>query len=75
MLVTIVAAVLFIAAPAIARIATPMLAGRWEPLETLVMWLRWPVAAVTMMPIVACLLLFSLPNVERGILKLITLAW
>lgn len=71
MLVTIVAAVLFIAASAIA-IATPALAGALgEPLETLVMWLRWPVAAVIMMLIVACLYYF-LPDVERDF-KLITL--
>jgi membrane protein len=69
-LVTLAAAVLFIAASAIA-LATPAFAGALgQPLGTLVMWLRWPVAAVIMILIVACLY-YLLPDVEQDF-KLIT---
>jgi membrane protein len=69
-LVTLAAAVLFIVASAIA-LATPALAGALgQPLGTLVMWLRWPVSALIMMLIVACLY-YILPDVEQDF-KLIT---
>ena len=63
-LVTLAAAVLFIGASAIA-LATPVFAGALgQPLRTLVLWLRWPVAAMIMTMVVACLYYF-LPDVEQ----------
>jgi membrane protein len=64
LLVTILAAVFFILASAIA-LATPALANALGGvLGAVVMWLRWPVAALIMMMILACLYYF-LPDVEQ----------
>jgi membrane protein len=69
-LVTLAAAVFFVGASAIA-VATPAFAGALgQPLGTLVLWLRWPAAAVIMILLVACLYYF-LPDVEQDF-KLIT---
>jgi membrane protein len=69
-LVTLAAAVLFVGASAMV-VATPAFAGALgEPLGTLVLWLRWPAAAVIMILLVACLYYF-LPDVEQDF-KLIT---
>jgi membrane protein len=69
-LVTLAVAVLFIAASVIALV-TPAVAGvLGRPLGTLVMWLRWPVAALLMSVILACLYTV-LPDVEQDF-KLIT---
>jgi membrane protein len=69
-LVTLAGAVFFVAAAALA-LATPQLAALlWHPLGTLVLWLRWPVSAVLMTLILACL--YSvLPSGER-VFRLIT---
>lgn len=63
-LTTLVAAVLSIVAAVIA-IATPALAGAiGGPLETLILWLRIPLAALIMMLVLA-LLYYFLPDVEQ----------
>jgi membrane protein len=68
--VTLVAAVLSILA-AVGMVAVPGFAGALgEPLGTLLMWLRWPVAALLIM-LVWALLYYFLPDVEQSF-KLIT---
>jgi membrane protein len=62
-IVTLAGAVLFIAASAIAIVA-PALAGVVGPLGGIVLWLRWPVAAILVMIIVA-VLYHVLPNVRQ----------
>lgn len=63
-LVTLAGAVLFIAASVIA-IMTPVLA-HWVggPIGTMIMWLRWPVAAGIMLLVIASLYHF-LPDIEQ----------
>lgn len=68
--VTLVAAVLSIVA-AVGMVAVPGFAGSLrEPLGTVLLWLRWPVAALLIM-LVWALLYYFLPDVEQSF-KLIT---
>jgi membrane protein len=62
-LVTVAGTVLFIAASALA-IAAPALAGVVGPVGLVILWLRWPVAALIILLIVAALYRV-LPNVEQ----------
>jgi membrane protein len=62
-LVTVAAAVAFIASAAIA-LATPAVASQLGTLGVVLLLLRWPVAAVLMAAILACLYYF-LPDVEQ----------
>ena len=69
-LVTLAGAVFFVAAAALA-LATPALAALlWHPLGALVLWLRWPVAAVLMTLILACL--YSILPAGKRPFRLIT---
>lgn len=64
-LVTIAGAVLFVVATGVA-IATPAVAGALgEPLGTIVLWLRWPVAALIMLFVIA-FLYYLLPDVQQS---------
>lgn len=62
-LITLVGAVLFIAATAI-TVATPAVAHKLGWMGTLILWLRIPVAAAIMLLVIACLYYF-LPDVEQ----------
>jgi membrane protein len=63
-LVTLAGAVFFVAAAALALV-TPAVAGALgHPLGDIVVWLRWPAAAILMLLILACLY-HVLPDVDR----------
>jgi membrane protein len=64
-LVTVAGAVFFVAAAALALV-TPAVAGALgHPLRDVIVWLRWPAAALLMLLILACLY-YVLPDVDRA---------
>jgi membrane protein len=64
LLVTLAAAVLFVVASSIALVTPALTGALGEPLGTLAMWLRWPIAALIMVAILASLY-YLLPDVEQ----------
>ncbi|APR77818.1 Inner membrane protein YihY, formerly thought to be RNase BN [Minicystis rosea] len=64
LLMTMAGAVLFIAASAIAIATPPIARAIGGPIGTVILWMRWPVAALIMLFVIASMYHF-LPDVER----------
>jgi membrane protein len=64
-LFTLAGAAFFVAAAALALLTPVVAAALGHPLGLVVLWLRWPVAALLMTLILACLY-YLLPDVEQG---------